>query len=487
MKLWQSVSTRLTLTLLFVTLGSLIGLSVIVDRALMQFFVRDAQMLLRQQASTLAQQSHTDWQNSTFVSQLANLTSQQTKVQVIIFNQSGTIRVASRGVADADPAELPSGIVSPALTVGERQEGQFWVATDARYPRWLYSATPVRDGRNQVVGAVYVAMPLRRPKQFAEQVKGLVMGTAIVAATIAALTGLLLSRTVTKPLQVLHRQARQLESGDYTARSGLTGNDELAQLGRLLNQMADKLMQTLTALQAQELARRELVANVSHDLRTPLATLRLELEAVIDGVVVGDKAQNYLQRACSEIDYLSRQVEQLLLLAKADAGQLQIHPQAVSVAAIAQECISRMQPVAIQAGLELELVVNSPATIQADPELTGQILLNLLDNAIKYAANTKIVYLKVLSPVQKDQHDYVPLQVQDHGQGMEADTLQRVTERFYRGNQARPRGGFGLGLAIAHQVCRIQSGDLQIESVLGQGTTVTLFLPLLRSGRKDVK
>ncbi len=477
MKPWQSISTRLTLTLVVVSLGSLIGLSLILDTALKQFFVQDAQKTLQRQASTLAVHASSGWRTPA-INQLADLTSQQGKVQVLVFNSARRLQVASQGVQLASRVEPPPFLIAKTL-IGMPQEGQFWVATDAQYPWWLYSTAPVRDvASDRVLGAVYVAMPLRRPKEFAQQVKGMVMGMAIAAATIATTVGLFLSQTLTHPLQRLHRQAQRLEAGDYTARSALKGEDELAQLSRLLDQMTRKLTETLAALKAQETARRELVANVSHDLRTPLASLRVGLEAVTDGVVEGEKAQQYLKRACRETDYLARLVEQLLLLSKADAGQLQVQPQAVSAVAIAQECLSRMQPSAAQAGLALELCAASyPAQVWVDPELTGQVVLNLLDNAIKYAPDSKAICLKVLPPLKRDQHHYVPLQVQDQGRGMAREVVQQVTERFYRG-EGRPRGGLGLGLAIAQQVCQLQGGTLQIESQLKQGTVVTLFLPV---------
>ena len=235
----------------------------------------------------------------------------------------------------------------------------------------------------------------------------------------------------------------------------------MAQLSRLLNQMAARLSQTLQALQAQETARRELVANVSHDLRTPLAALRVELEAVLDGIVTGEKAQQYLRRACREIDFLSRLVDQLLLLAKADAGQLQVQPQAVSAVAIAQECLSRMELIAAQSALEICL--NAEAALPqvwVDPKLTGQVVLNLLDNAVKYAPASEVINVNARSPITVEGKGYVPLEVRDRGPGIEPAILQRITERFYRASSARPKGGLGLGLAIAQQVCQLQNALL---------------------------
>lgn len=453
------------------------GLSLILDNALNKFFVHDAQEILQRQADVLAQASVQE--NNTALNQWVNLTAQQGRLQVVVFSPKGTIRVQGQGVSPLGRVTIPAQLIRQTLA-GVPQQGQFWVATDLQYPWWLYSTMPIRREATQVLGAVYVAMPLRRPKQFAQEVKGLVMGMAIASATIATTAGLLLSRTLTAPLRRLHQQAQRLEAGNYTDRSVLQGKDELAVLGRLLDQMAAKVTETMAALQAQETARRELVANISHDLRTPLASLRVGLEAVLDGVVTGEKAQQYLKRACRETDYLTHLVEQLLLLAQADAGQLKVQPQAVSVVAIAQECLSRMEPSATQAGLQLKLCTEfQPPQVWVDPELTGQVILNLLDNAIKYASKSEVIQLEILPTIQQYQQHYVPLQVRDWGRGMKPEVVELVTKRFYRGDGARPRGGLGLGLAIAQHVCQLQGGSLQISSQLEQGTIVTLFLPIV--------
>ncbi len=479
MKPWQSVSTRLTFTLLIVTLGSVAGLFVIIDQTLMQFFVKDAQGTLSQQANVLAKKSRIHWQDLKLVGQLTEITSQQGRVEVIIFDRATNILLESSGVQSNSSVKLPPDIIPKTLT-GVSHSGRLYVAKNPNFQWWLYSTAPIKNiTENQVIGVVYVAMPLKRPRRFADEVKGLVMITAILSAGVATAAGLILSRTLTNPLADLRHQAQQLEAGNYSTRSHLQGNDELAQLGHIFDQMAEKLMQTLTALQAQEKARRELVANVSHDLRTPLASLRLGLEAVIDGVVTENKAEEYIKRACRETDYLSYLVEKLLLLAQADAGQLSVHSQSVCAVAIAQECISRMQPSAMQADLELMLFVTSKiTTVWVDPELTGQVIINLIDNVIKHAPDSQTVHLNILPLIEKDQCQYIPLEVQDFGKGMTEDVIERVTERFYRVNNARPRGGLGLGLAIASEFCRLQGGFLEVKSEQDKGTIITLYLPI---------
>jgi len=149
------------------------------------------------------------------------------------------------------------------------------------------------------------------------------------------------------------------------------------------------------------------------------------------------------------------------------------------VVAIAQECLSRMQASASKAGLELNQCGEQILPpVRVDPALTGQVILNLLDNAIKYASDDKIVCLNILSPIEQNQRYYIPLQVQDYGRGMSADVVKQATDRFYRGDDFRPRGGMGLGLAIAQQVCQLQNGSLHVKSEINQGTVITLFLPI---------
>lgn len=479
MKGWHSVSTRLIIMLVGLTLGSLVGLSLVLDAALKNFFVRDALATLRQQSDAFAAQACSEWDSLKPMKQWTEIVARQGKWQVIVLDSMGKERIRSEGITEKNTIELPTELI-PQIMTGSPQQGRFWVGDDTQYPWWLYGSAPIFEQHSpKVVGAVYMAMPMRRPKQFAREVRGVVIGMLVSVTSVTLLIAWLLSRSFTQPLARLHQQTKRLESGDYTARSGIQGKGELAQLSHSLDEMADKLSATLEALKAQETSRRQIVANVSHDLRTPLASLRAELEAILDGVASGEKAQQYLHRACRETDYLAGLVSQLLFLARADAGQLQVEPQAVSAIAIAQECLARMELTARQVQLHLELkAFPSVPQVWVDPELTGQVVLNLLDNAIKYAPDSKVISLEVLGIVERNQQQYVPLQIRDRGAGMKPEVIQKATERFYRDDRSRPQGGLGLGLAIAKEICQLQGGHLQIESQPDQGTIVRLLLPI---------
>lgn len=476
---WHSVSTRLSLILLGLTAGSLLGLGLVLDGSLKRYFVEDAQAQLTRSADVFREAASLTWNSPEMLQHLSSLTAREGLVQTVIFDADGEERLRGEDFHGAGVVELPAGLVQSTLTSGP-QSGQFRVPNDPTYPWWLYATAPIfLDEAAQPVGAVYVAMPLRQPRAFAQQVNNRVIMIAVVATSTSAIAALFLSRSITHPLSLLRKQAMRLRAGDYEARSQIKGKDELAELGTLLNDMAARLSQTLRSLHEQEAARRELVANVSHDLRTPLASLRLEIEAVLDGLVVGAQAKEYLRRANRETDFLTKLVEQLLFLAEADAGTLQMELQAVSATAIAQECLSRIEPTAAQAVTSLHLnAAEGLPKVWVDPALIGAVVLNLLDNAVKYAPSNKGVVVEVRSPVTHGGEYYVPIEVRDYGPGMAPAVLEQVTKRFYRASKARPKGSLGLGMAIAQQVCQMQNAILQIESELSEGTKITLLLPV---------
>lgn len=462
----QTLWGKLTLAFVGLMAASLWGIGLVLSDALNNFFIQDAQSRLGNQARGLASIAHSDWRSA------AHLTARQNQVQVLVYNARGMLVANAQGVDGVSEIPIPQGIIAKTRS-GLGQQGRFWVEA-SRYPWWLYSTAPVRL-KSIDAGAVYVAMPLLRPRLFAQQVTGLAMACVGGALLLAVLAGLGLAHMIVEPLRQLVRQAQRLESGDYQARSGLNGDDEVARLGYTLDQMAERLEVTIASLRTQERSRRELMANISHDLRTPLTALRLSLDAVIDGIVTGDQVGDCLEKMRREVVYLGHLIDQLMLLARSDSGQQEVRLQAVSVVGLLAEALDRVEPVAIAKGLFLDgSWPEQLPSVMLDPHLSAQVLANLLDNAIKYTPSGGLITLAV----QRTGDQALRVTVQDSGFGMDERTLQRATERFYRADQARSGGGFGLGLAIAERLCQLQDITLQIASVPGQGTTVMLSLPL---------
>jgi two-component system OmpR family sensor kinase/two-component system sensor histidine kinase BaeS len=290
----------------------------------------------------------------------------------------------------------------------------------------------------------------------------------LVAGGIALFLAFFLAYRLLRPVQYLASATQKLAQGDLTQRVPVRGNDELAQLGQHFNDMADALEQ------AGEM-RRAMTADIAHELRTPLAVQRANLEALQDGVYVLTPAN--LQPVLEQNLLLSRLVDDLRTLALADAGQLTLERVAVDFPALVGRVVERFQP---QAAVQEVTLVYTPQPqplpeLNLDPMRIEQILNNLLSNALRYTPQGGQVSLSILIAGKS-----VRLEVQDSGPGIPEEVLPHVFERFYRADRSRSRaeGGSGLGLAIARQLARAHGGELTAANAPQGGAVFTLVLPV---------
>jgi signal transduction histidine kinase len=295
--------------------------------------------------------------------------------------------------------------------------------------------------------------------------------------------------------------AEAIAAGDLGQRIAYRSRDELGQLAEKFNFMAarvqelvatlsderDQLQQVLAQLQESERRRDELVANVSHELRTPLACIQGCVEALVDGVAATpEREQQCLHTITDEVQYLSRLVNDLLNLARASLGQLDVELQPTDLAEVARQTVAHFALPAERSGVSLQFRPPSlpPGSgedggglplVQADPGRIAQVLTNLLDNALRHTPSGGQVRLTLT-----DQEENLFVTVEDTGAGIPKEELPSVFERFYRADRSRTRGtgGSGLGLAIAREIVRAHGGDIWIESEPGRGTKVGFRLPL---------
>jgi signal transduction histidine kinase len=288
-----------------------------------------------------------------------------------------------------------------------------------------------------------------------------------IAGLFALAATALVARAILKPVESLTGAALKMERGDLSARVAPAGRDELGRLAHAFNSMA-------ASLERSETARRNMVADVAHELRTPLTNLRCQVEAMRDGLVPADaEAVRSLE---DEVLLLARLVDDLQELALADAGALSLDLQAIRAADVARGACAAMQPVAAAAGVRLENALDSDGTcVDVDPERLGQILRNLLANAIRHTPAGGRVELAVQRAGNR-----LELAVSDTGCGIPAEDLPRVFDRFHRvdGSRSRATGGAGLGLAIARQLAAAQGGEIRAESEPGRGSRFVVSLPI---------
>ncbi len=241
----------------------------------------------------------------------------------------------------------------------------------------------------------------------------------------------------------------------------------------------------ITELHQIDEMRHDFVANVSHELRTPLASLKLMVETLLDGALEDQEAsKDFLEKIYLETDRLARLVSDLLDLSKIDSGRLKLNYRQVSLADLVDLVITKLEMNIHLAGLEVEVDIPENLTLYADEDKLSQIMINLLDNAIRFTPREGSIRVEAS---QKDKE--VTISVSDTGIGIPKEAIPRIFERFYRVDRARSResGGTGLGLSIVKNLVKAHKGRIEVESEEGQGTKFIIILPNEASGDDRLK
>jgi signal transduction histidine kinase len=299
------------------------------------------------------------------------------------------------------------------------------------------------------------------------------LGAALVLGLILRRVGSLTARRFTQPLSETMKAADALAEGDLSARVPATGSGEFRRFTRSFNRMAE-------ALETADHQRRELLADVAHELRTPLTVIQGNLEGLRDGVY--EATPEHLDLVLDETYKLSRLVDDLRLLTLAEAGQL---PLDIQVLGVPQLLADVRDTFAVQASearvaLGVESAESLPPLI-GDPQRLGQVLGNLVTNALRHTPPGGRVTLGATLPSTEEVPTAVLLWVADTGEGISAEDMPRIFDRFWRGDPARSHelgAGSGLGLAIAKSLVEAHGGRIWAESQVGQGTAVSCLLPL---------
>lgn len=305
-----------------------------------------------------------------------------------------------------------------------------------------------------------------------------VLGTILLvfATGIAISLGYFVSAAITDEISMLNRGASQIKHGNLRARIPVNGRDELADLAHSFNQMAIQLEYAAQQQQEAERLRRDLVAWIGHDLRTPLASVRAIVEALADNMVDDpEHAARYLANAKMNITNLSDLLDELFEMAQIDAGGLRLNIQPNSIADLVSDTLESFSGRAQERGISLVGgVAPNTEPAQFDAKQIGRVLTNLVENAIRYSPPGSSVQIRA-----KRVKNGLVVAVADTGDGIDAEDLSRIFEQFYRAEKSRNRstGGSGLGLAISKAIIESHSGRLDVRSERNVGTTFQFILP----------
>jgi len=292
------------------------------------------------------------------------------------------------------------------------------------------------------------------------------------AAALSVGFALLYAMPLSSRIQRLRAGTERIAGGQLGSEVRVDGHDEVARLADDFNRMARALEEAAEREREMERARRDLVASVSHDLRTPLASTRALIEALADGVATNPETESrYLTSASRELEHLSRLVDDLFELARIDAGVLQLTLEEASLHDLISDTISSFQPQAEQQGVRLAgEIVGDVDPVLANPPRLQRVLHNLVSNALRHTPADGTVSLRATR-----EGEAVRVEVSDTGEGIAAEELPRVFERSFRGERSRTRPednapGAGLGLAIARGLVEAHGGTMDVESDFGRGS-----------------
>ena len=309
---------------------------------------------------------------------------------------------------------------------------------------------------------------------------GFLVGAVLLALLLSSVVAALLARRFTKPIRRLTETARALAEGDLTRRvpsdTARTGAKEITELSRQFNAMADQVEETMEVIRRDRDASREFLADVSHELRTPLAALRTFNELLREKAGSDAEARaEFLESSGQQIERLDWLAQNLLELSKLDSGLVKLDLRPEDVATTVQSAVEQAQVAAKRRGVELTVAVpDQPLVIRHDPQRMGQVLSNLIGNALKFTPRGGAVRV-TLRPHTRGAR----IQVVDTGVGIDAAELPKIFDRFYRGSRSSEArsSGSGLGLAIVRSVVDMHAGRVMVESRVGGGSTFTVTLP----------
>ena len=459
--LWRSLQTKYALTYLVVIAAVLVLLNTYPVLASQEMVFQSKQTSLQSQASVMASAlAGPDSLNEEGVARVMEVLGDTGLSRVLVTGPSALVLYDSAGEAVGQYALLRE--VTAALRWEDNIRSDF--VDGAFHSR---AATPIVY-RGMTLGAVYVDEYDVFAGQFLVSVQQTLRTISLVIALSALLLSVVFSKAITRRLGQLLGAIRTVREGEYSHRVKLSGKDELTQLAGEFNDLTGRLQTT-------EEVRRRFVSDASHELKTPLASIRLLTDSILQtGDMAPETVRDFVGDIGSEAERLQRITEKLLTLTRLDAGT-PVEAEAVPVEEVAQRVTHMLRPLARAVEVDLRVKLEEGLTVRATRDDLYQILFNLMENAVKYNLPGGEITL-----AGKGEEAWAVLTVEDTGVGIPEEDIDRIFDRFYRVDKARSRaaGGTGLGLSIVRDTARRHGGDVTAHRREGKGTCFTVRLPI---------
>lgn len=337
-----------------------------------------------------------------------------------------------------------------------------------KYGKVMYVAVPIFES-DEIVGAVFISSLLEDLYDNITETTKKLLTLSLFSLAITGVISFIFADIISKPIENLTEIVNKVIQGKFYHKVKVSGNDELSNLGKAFNMMTTKLEQV-------DKQRRDFVANVSHELKTPLSSIKILSESLIHQEQVDEKIyKEFLKDIDTEVDRLNRIVNSLLYLVDLDKEKIELKYQITYVNYLIERVIKNLAPIAQKKEINLQFIESEKIQIELDQFKIQQALINIIGNALKYTPDGGEVRVELYS-----KHDEIVIKVEDNGIGIPKEELPFIFDRFYRVDKARSRksGGTGLGLAITQQIIGLHQGRIEVESEEDKGTKVYVILPM---------
>ncbi len=406
--------------------------------------------------------------NSQMMHELAEDSSQKYGGRFLVLNKSGIVQVDSFSILTGqkiDHREVSDVLLGPDDTSYgfhemANEDGEMFYAV-------YYAAAVVHE--TKTIGAVLFADDIDDVVSITDDFVSVLIVISVAAGVVLMLFSLVFSGYITKPINELKTVAVSISHGNLKQRIKVTGKNEISELAGTFNTMSEKLENT-------DRKRSEFVSNASHELKTPLSSMKILIESLLYQDGVDEKIyKEFLPDINGEIDRLNQIITELLTLAKTDSETDALVYDTILLSELVYKSVFALKPIAKDKGVKLSYYVQSELEIECDTLKVMQAVMNLIDNAIKYTDKGGHVHVTL-----QRQGQGTAIIVKDNGCGIAEDDIEHLFDRFYRVDYARARdtGGSGLGLHISKKIAMLHGGNIEVKSELGKGSVFTLYLPL---------
>ena len=318
------------------------------------------------------------------------------------------------------------------------------------------------------VGAVFATTsPASMSAMQLEAFKIFLVAAALALGISFCAVGVFAYRMV-RPLRQMSAAARSFGAGDFSVRVQVTSEDEMGQLAMSFNNMANSLTNS-------EGMRRSFIANVSHELKTPMTTIAGFIDGILDGTIPQGEQSKYLHIVSGEVKRLSRLVKSMLDLSRIDSGDMQIHPCSFDITNTVVNTLLTFEQAIDEKGIEIGgLEEAAPVTVWGDQDLLHQVVYNLLENAVKFTNQGGSIRVGIIDSV-----DRTTVTIENTGPGIAPEDLPMIFDRFYKGDKSRSRdkNGMGLGLYLVRTILQLHGGNIQVSSIQGQYCRFEFYIP----------